>query len=476
MPELYNSQMIIPGPLLDIRKEVVRNESGKLVRQFYTIQAHGKLLAYKGSPNSSGTFWTGSYTPGPPDEQIADVSRLASLRSKMAALNNLFCTQGAWFEVQPFDGTPSIKFQPRIKGITFPQGKWYDTVDYVIDMEAETILFGSVETCGLLSNVVPEETWSIEAADQIGRIYRLTHSISSQQKDLYAADGSIPDGNFGWQRARSIVMPYVGLGHPSNAYGVEVASVAANWGAYNYFWNQNVDEGAGKFAITETWTVYDPTQGTGTIMPPALDDFTVNSRIGEDGIVHVTIDGTVTGLEMSDNVTGAVLQTRWQSAALYFTGFVLPNIFARASSYSGVLLNPIQISSTIGRNPIQGTVSWSAEYTSKRLPVIPGAINEDITIQLDGGTDVFATIPIVGRPWGPALQGIGTISERTMNISISAQLPAATVLFPGVASPNTDGLVLSLAPVALQVFRQRDNVSWSADTGRYSRQTTFVYQ
>jgi hypothetical protein len=478
MPVIYNSNAIIPGPMLDIRRELVRSESGKNLRQFYSIQAKGKISAYKGSPNSSGKFWTGSYYPGPVDENIPSDSRLASLRSKMGALNDLFCTQGQWFEIQPFDGTQSIKFQPVVKNIAFAptRDNWTETADYTIDMEAATIYFGNAETCGF-NNVVPEETWSIEAADQIGRTYRLTHTVSSTQKLIYAADGGLPAGSHGWERARAIVLQHLGLQDPTKMYAPGVLNLNT-WQVYNYFRSQNIDEGAGRFSVTETWLVYDAAQGGVQPLPPALDDYTINSRVGDDGITHVTIEGTVTGLEVRDIINGTLLQTRWNSAVLYFNSILFNNnnIFNRAVNYSGIVLNPVQLVSTIGRNPIQGTITYNAEFNNRRLPLIPGALRENISVQAGGGTDVFASIPVPGRPWGPVLQAIDTITERSTSITIDAQMHASTMLFPIQYMPNTDGLVLSFAPIAVQIFRSKDDVNWSQETGKYNRSASYVYQ
>ena len=473
---MYNAQMIIPGPLIDIQKRIRRSEAGQMLGQYFSIQAKGKLMAWKGSPTSSGSFWTGSYLPGPNDENIPSTSRLAAMRSKMQALDNLFCAKGLWFEIQPFDGSQAIKFQPRVADVHFPQGIWYETMDYTIDMEADTVYFGGTEMCGDVNDtsIVPEESWAIEAADQIGRTYRLTHTVSSQQKDLYDSVGHIPVGNNGWERAQTIVLPYLGIQDASNIIASGVLNLN-HWQAYNYFRAQHKDQSAGKFAVTETWLVYDSVDGT---IPPALDDFTIDSKVGEDGISHVNIQGTVTGLEIRDVVNGALSQTRWTSAVAYFNTYVYPNIFGRALSYTGLVLNPTQLMSSIGRNPVQGTVAWSVEYSNRALPLITNAIHEDLQLSYEGATNVFASIPIPGRVWGPLLQDMGTITQQSVSINLSAQMPAATILSPSVtiANPNTDGIILALAPVALQVFRQRDNTSWSPENGRYSRQVTFVYQ
>jgi hypothetical protein len=489
MPVIYNSKSIIPGPLFDITREVSRNESGKVNRQWYTIRAKGTVMAWKGSPRSDSTFWTGPYFPGPPDESIPDVNRLAAIRNKMKAMNELFAAQGQWLEIQPFDGSQSIKFQPRIRNIHFAQGLWYDKVEYTIDMEADTIWFGGQALGDLLTDVVPEETWSVEAADPINRTFRVTHVVSSQQKNLYAADGTIPDGNLGWQRAKSIVLTHLGTGNAARMYAPGVLNISSNFQPYNWIRSQQIDEGAGRFSVTETWVLYIPYElafdtdvidyTTNADIPPALDDFSVTTR-ESDGLIHVSIEGTVTGFEVRDwtNPSGTLISGKWDNAALYFNTVLdtHDNVLNRAQGFSGVTLNPIFLSRNIARNPIQGTITYNAEYSNRRLPLIHGAFKEDISIQHDGGTDVFASIPVLGRAWGPVLQGIGTITQRSMTVNISVQLPPATILVPNIAEPNTDGIVLSFAPVALQVFKERDTKSWVQESGRYNRAVTFVYQ
>lgn len=483
---IYNSKAVIPGPLIDITKEVVRGEAGRVARKLYNIQAKGTLSAIKGSPNSQGVFWTGSYSPGPADENIGDTSRLASLRGKIKALNDLFSIQGQWFEIQPFDGTQSIKFQPRIRSINFAQGIWYDRVDYTISMEADTIYFGGVEDPGLDNDVTPEETWSIEAADPINRTFRTSHTVSSQQKNLYAADGSIPNGNWGWQRAKTIVLSHLGATDLTKLRAPGVLNLDAGYQPYNWVRSQQIDETSGKFSVTETWLMYkvgwlsvdsDVINEPGFI-PPAIDDFSVTARTNNDGITHVNIEGTVTGLEVKDWSTNTILSSKWDNAALYFINILdtNSNIFNRAVGFTGIHLHPIFLTFNVARDPIQGTIRYAGEYNNRRIPLIPGAISETINIQRGGGTDVFASIPVLGRAWGPVLQDIDTITQRSVSISIEAQMAACTVLNPVIAQPNTDGIITSFAPVALQVFKDRDDTSWSMDSGRYNRSVVFVYQ
>jgi hypothetical protein len=53
---LYNSKAIIPGPLLEIRRETVRSEAGYPMRRVWVIQAKGSLMAWKGRQIHKGFF------------------------------------------------------------------------------------------------------------------------------------------------------------------------------------------------------------------------------------------------------------------------------------------------------------------------------------------------------------------------------------------------------------------------------------
>jgi hypothetical protein len=323
-------------------------------------------------------------------------------------------------------------------------------------------------------------------ADQINRTFRVSHTVSSQQKNLYAADGTIPTGNHGWERARGIVLSHLGAQNTSAIFAPGVLNLDSGYQPYNWMRSQQIDEVQGKFAVTETWLVYkvgwlqidtdvidDPNN-----IPPAIDDFTVTARDTPDGLTHVTIEGTVTGLEIRDWNTNTVLSGKYDSAAMYYISIIdnHDNVFNRAMGFTGMLLNPVFLTRNVARNPIQGTITYSAEYSNRRLPFIPSALTEDINIQRGGGTDVFASIPVPGRPWGPVLQAMSTITQRSLSINISANMPAASMLSPTSFSPNTDGIILSFAPVALQVFKEKDDANYSEETGKYSRSVTFIYQ
>ena len=57
---MYNGKRLIPAPLVSINKEYQRSPDNTKIGTNFNLTVNGTLLAYKGSPDSSGTFWTSS--------------------------------------------------------------------------------------------------------------------------------------------------------------------------------------------------------------------------------------------------------------------------------------------------------------------------------------------------------------------------------------------------------------------------------
>jgi hypothetical protein len=476
MPVQYDSKKIIPAPFISIKKGTERTPAGQKKRIVYNITASSKIVAFKGSPTASGTFWTaGGY---PPDESVLADARLAALRAKEGALCKLFCDDGKWFEIQPIDGSAPIKFQPRIQDIEFEQGQWFDTVPYTINMEADTIWFGNVACCsasGIDTNV--EETWSIEQTDDNGRIYRLTHNVQATMTDKFDDVGVATPG---WLKAKDLVVTKLGV---DNEALVQAGVLnLAGYNAYNHARAVNQNEADGTYAVTETWLVFNPNvvvDGFGGTGIPAIEDYTVNIRTAaEDSRVTVGIEGTIQGLAIRSTGNFAFTTTKWDSASQKWSA-VQPNLLVRAQTISTVLLNPQPMSTQVGKNPTTGLISYNVEYNNRCTYNIPNAQNVSVKIQNVNPADVFAEIPVLDRPAGPILQPIGSTTRRERTVTVEAKFPVGVYGQCVTAPVNTvdiAALILLYAPSAVQVFVSRDDDNWSPDTGIYSRSISFVYQ
>lgn len=101
---IFNGQAIIPAPFVSISKQYETADDGTVVGSLYQITLKGDIIAWKGSPNSTGGFWT--QTGYPPDETSMTVTEMfGAITRKNSALRSLFSAQGALLELQPPDGS-----------------------------------------------------------------------------------------------------------------------------------------------------------------------------------------------------------------------------------------------------------------------------------------------------------------------------------------------------------------------------------
>jgi hypothetical protein len=456
MPVLYDGNAIIPAPFVRIAKDYQKADDGSIVGSIFNISIQGKLICDKGSPNSSGQFWTASGYP--PDETLTVNQFLKSLLAKQAALRAIFAVEGKTLEIVPLDGSTPFKFNPRVKDIQFPAGNWTIESEYEITLEADG---DSPEDANHIAKA--SEEWAIEQTDDRQITFRLTHTVGAVGKRFYDSTGALTSP--AWQRAKDYVLNKIGLGLDSSQMAADGVLNADSLRAYNYARAEQVNKLGGSFQVTETWLCFDPGSDA-----PAVEEFTVTTVKDETGRTKVGIEGNVQGLRQRDNSSYALITDRYTNANSKWTSAVLPNLFTRCQSYSGVTLNVKPLNTRVGRNQVAGTITYSYDFDDRPTPSTSGAISEVISVIDDGAVDLFAKIPVLGGgPFGTILQDIGTFTEKKRQILIEIQMPCATQSFTPT-QPTTTSIVNSLLPVGnLQTFIDKDSVSWVERTGKYSR-------
>lgn len=465
---MYNGKKIIPVQTINIQKEYVRNETGALRKVQFQVSARGTLVAFKGSPDENGDFWTASGYP--PDTDISLASdpdkRLAFLRNKMGALQNLFCEQGKLFEIQPYDGSAPIKFVPRVKDITFSEGVWFDRVDYVINMETDQIDFGTFILCTSEETTEDvDETWTVEPSDDKARTYKMSHTVASFSKDEYDPSGTGTLVRKGWVVARDDkVTPRLGF-DSAIRNGSLAKTDLDGFIPYNYIKNENIDISGGKYSITENWILYDG--------GPYLEEYTVTTKTAADtGQSNVSVDGNITGFSSSAEPGNG---NRYANAEVGWAT-IQPLLITRAQSYSGLTLNATVVNNTIGKNPNNGVITYNYEYTNKPTVTISGALDETVTVTDQFPTAVIAKHICVLRVIGPALQDIGTVTESRRSISIEVQMPVKTTSYTPT-KPDVTSLITPHIPVATYEgpYVDRNEEVWIEKTGRYTRLVSWFW-
>lgn len=463
MPIYYNNNSIIPAPFITIGKQYQTTDDGEQIGSTYNISVKGKFLPDKGSPTSSGTFWTSSGYP--PDETVTPTQALASIKVKQQALRKLFSLEGLLFEIVPWDGSASMKCNPRVKSIDFPESNWgIPTIDYQIQLECDTMTGLAGEDTGNVSNYKigrASEEWNIEVADEKLKTFRLTHAVSAVGKRFYKSDGSLQQE--AWKEASGWVLPRLGFS-AERMYASGVLNLFS-YQPFNHMRSQKIDEKSGGFSVAETWVCID-FGGE----PAATEEFNITQRDSiQDGLNLVNIEGSIVGYEQ--NTTFVYGSGRYQNAYAKF-GAVQSSLLARCQNITGLSLNSQYVSRSIGRNQTQGTISYNYEFNDRPTAAIAGAKSETIQETYKNRTDVFAAIPVLGRAFGPVLQSIGTFTQREYGVSIEAVFPMTTT-----TKPNTNSVVLTYQPSGTtQIYVSRDDETWSRSTGRYSRQVNWVYE
>lgn len=475
MPVIYDGSKIIPVSTCTYREEYTYTESGDKEGVKFPITLQGTLVAYKGSPTSSGTFWT--TTGYPPDETIAFDSRLAAIINKQEALRCLFSHEGKLLEVQPFDGSPAWKCVPRVLNLEFSPGPWFDKCDFTVTLEADKIYNNLNPNCPpdfTPANVSdPTDEWQIESNDAPFS-YRLTHNVSAKGKKEYDSAGNLV--REGWQNAQLWVQARLGI-DTNRVTASGVLDLPSYYQGYNYVRGETVSKFNGAYSVSESWIV-----ASGN----ALEDYTIEARTDQDGKTKVTINGTVTGLETRNNTTWAgPSQYKFDAASGVFGYTTQPNLYNRAKLYSGLNLNPAPLTKVIGRNPVGGTITYSFEFDDRAAALVDGSKSETLNIIDDNQADVFAIVPVIGRSTGPVLQTLGARTEKRRTISMDVVMGGRLYASGALTAPRNAvaAIIANYIPNASDgptanyvVFKEKDNENWEVLGGRYSRSVSYVYE
>lgn len=467
---IYDSKSIIPAPFVTINRDFDRSGDGEVLSPRYTFTLNGTIVAYKGSPNSSGVFHTLSGYPA--DESIPSDERLKSILKKQEAILELFAVEGRVFEIQPLDGSPPTKCNPRNIVVNFAEGIWHDRCDYTITFEADR-LYPIDDSDFNYYIQSANESWQIEANEDLADLdhpvgYRVTHTLNSLGKRFYDDAGILQKE--AWEEARDWCLDNGGLDN-SIIYG-SGSNIPTYFNAYNYIKNTDLDEKAGTYSLSETWIFHSGN---------AIETFEIQTqRQSESNVSIVSINGTITGLFDSS--------TKYENAqAKFVTASGL--VFSRCQNFSGLTLNTVKRSETIGRNPITGVITYAYEFDDTSSNIVPGTIVENISINDSLEGQAFAPIFILGRPNGPILQDLGTIPElkRTLNIDLvmegKTNFGSNTVndiknaFFsqnPRLA-PTTSGLLNNIIEAAnpanngfTTVFKSPPTETWNPKEGSYN--------
>lgn len=226
----------------------------------------------------------------------------------------------------------------------------------------------------------------------------------------------------------------------------------------------------------------------------AIEDFNVTVRTNsETDITTVSIEGTIQGLESRDYGTNPgdydIIEQAYSSAESYWN-FVQTRILSRAQyigeAEANRVFHPLPLLKSTSHNPSKGTISYSYEYNDRPCNFISGSLSENFTIVDNYPTDVFASLPVLGRARGPVLQSISTVTEQSRGITIEVVMPPATgctsvaQLYTNKPTGEIESILCDfqteLTTAYEQVFKTQDTENWNPKTGRYTRNVSWTFQ
>lgn len=495
---MYDGKRIIPAPFVTFNKNYSKTGDGELIGSLFSIVLKGTIVAHKGSPDTTGTFWTSSGYPS--DEVVDDTEALKAIMRKQEAIRNLFSDEGKTLEIQSADGSQPMKCNPRVISVEFSEGLWYNRCEYSIQLEADIVYINGTplgEDSFTQNLAEANESWSIETNEdqpesiELNRTYRMSHSVSATGKRFYDETATLQKA--AWKWARDWVVPKLGF-DATIALSSGVNQLPSYYGGFNHVRNEEVDENGGRFSVNETWIL-----ASGNV----IEDYTIETSVNTtDGITTVGIQGNITGLETRSESTMNVLTSKYAAASGKFDSISGSLAYQRAQIYSGQTLNMIPAQSTITRNPIAGNIQYSYQYDTRPSNIVTGTKSENITVSRSWDVDVVAAIPVLGRTAGPVLQPINTHQEAVVSLDIQlifgsefagTGINPTTLLVsrnPGLVDPQKtqiQNIVNAVKPsnagylnnagnaASVQYVRSQSE-NWEPRTGRYGLQIEWIYE
>tara|TARA_R110000824_G_scaffold10866_2_gene47602 strand:- start:8426 stop:10006 length:1581 start_codon:yes stop_codon:yes gene_type:complete len=509
----YGDYVFDPKPLFTISKEHIKTASQMGLGTKYVVTLEGEVIPA-----------TGRIPGGDPGEGVNSVF------SGLDELSRAFDSDFKLLLLQCTDSSPIISGYPRVTecNIDNASDNYVIRGNYSISLELPSLTGSGFDPVGPASDTFScgvsgldfseygiisySDDFTVEFMDErvggadlvvpgalpgvIGElpsVFSIQRSISAQGDSYAAADegGACYEYIHPWQRASGFIIPR--LGFPPEI--VELSGLLCPSGQVsNNFRSVNVNKTEGSVTVNETYIAV-----TGT--DPAYEDFEINTSqtLGEPYIT-VTIDGTVNGLtQIGYEGLPASGVPKFNNAIAYWSG-ISGALFSRASKvllatppllghvgapvgggFPSNTLNNLELSKTVGYNPVAGTVTYSCTYDNRPAHCYASALTEDITFSESEPNDVFASLTILGKASGPLYQTIGTIGPRTRELSINAVLPMAT----DCATTGADGgggffnapdvydtMVLNYEDILNwnydQVFVTASSKTWEPKTGRFS--------
>lgn len=355
-----NGNRLIPAPFITFTKDINTVGDTRPISSNYTIVLNGTLLPSKGSPSSTGSFFTAS-NGYPTDENITDATdKFDSILAKQEALRELFAQPGLFFEYGADDSlSTAVSGRIRLNSINFEPGAWVDRCNYTITLGADSLNRLTTPT-GEDRFDAFTDYYLTQASDDIqitesengDNLIGITRNINAVGKSIYTATGILRDGKAGWEYAKEWCLGL--LNSETISHLIHVTGLYQ----YNKRSVENINKYAGSYGITQTYSVVSGNA-------PYIHTYSVQDSIsvsqiddidsGQLRTQTVQINGNIVGLYATGNYGPDRL-----SVALSGFDIIEPSIPHFAGVGSGFLYT----NRNVVKNNNNGTVEYTYLYTN----------------------------------------------------------------------------------------------------------------
>ena len=504
----YGTYRFRPAPVFSVQTEYLKTPDGVGYGQLHTLSCQGHLIltGQDLSLGITGLFNDEYYMKGLKQALDADGKLLL-----------IYCGEEATSGNTIISGFPTIEsFNIENKSDNFTR-----RADFTLDFKLPGFTgvsgdaFNDCTFPPFIQDV--SESWDVEVRDeQFGVKYEdqefpvalnVTHSLDVTARLVYTG---VKETNDLFEDAKKYA---TGIFNSGTFGGLEEGQIrmsgllnAPSGEAYNQIRQISCNKTEGTVNIVENFVF----MGTGSLgagagaMPRgAIENFDLNLTVAEN-ITTVNVQGEIQGLASIDYQQPDAIQkpstSAWDAAEAYFNA-IEPTLIARASGVYGMSgvsgcgtiadLNSAPITRTIGCNPKAGTISYDYQFDNKSKYCITGdcIISQNISIDDQLATDVFASHVALGRQLGPVLQDIGTTTAQVRTLSIELVIAPATGcsgfdpngggIYANVPRLQIDGIINNVVEDLSTrfdiIYTGTNTENWNFTQGRYTRSVAWTY-
>ena len=530
------SKTLRPAPFVSISATPLRNKNAYFGNR-YAITLNGAIVANDTSIRLQSPM-------APVDGENSSEEALRDIMSVQKDLVDFFdvdpndiATSVARLEITPGGNNPAISFNVRFESISFEEGSYVALCRYTINLTAEKESTDGPDT--QIEDLLEDfnESWSFDIdnnysyAETTGdsrlssRSFIATRTITatgrnSPTRTLKQSVADAKNDNFldsppydkpAWMQAMGFIENYA---HPEETRNASKITdllqydrsklgtfLDSTYLPYNHSRTSSIDKGAGTVTVTDSWVL--ARNGD-----KALENYTSSISTSRDTpYVKVSIQGSIKGLapraftdsQFAENTT--VANSPFSKAREHYNSIsnngnfgVGCAIFKRADNVVAQSLNSQPLSVSLGTNEITGEITYTLEFDNRPSNYFTNVLFENISVNDTYPGDVFATIPVLGRPTGPILQFTFGRTEYRRDISIEILIDYTDLGYgtdrnsfllrkPSINEPTAGQLrdligMLSPAnePGIRKYFLSPPTESWNPKEGRYTLSLGWTYE